>query len=248
VVGYKPSAGRVTRAGVKSVSESLDVVGGFARSVRGAALLAAVLTGDERLLPTDHDIEAPRMGLAPTPEWSEAGPATQAAWSRAVDSLAPLAICSDVALPPSFARLVALQKSVMAFEGARALAFEHLFHRAALSAPLVSLLDTGAAITGADHATNLALAHACGAQVDALFDHHDVLLAPSTLGEAPEGLADTGDPLFCRAWSLLGLPCVHLPFATGENGLPVGLQLVGRRGDDHRLLAVAHWVHERLTR
>jgi Asp-tRNA(Asn)/Glu-tRNA(Gln) amidotransferase A subunit family amidase len=247
VVGYKPSVGRVPRAGVKSVSESLDVVGGFARSVRGAALLAAVLTGDERLLPTDQGIEAARIGLAPTPDWPQAGPATQAAWSRAVDSLAPLAICTDAALPPSFARLVAWQKAVMAFDAARALAFEHRFHRAALSAPLVSLLDTGAAITGADHATNLAGAGACGAQVDALFDHHDVLLAPSTLGEAPEGLADTGDPLFCRAWSLLGLPCVHLPFTTGEHGLPVGLQLVGRRGDDHRLLAIAHWVHERLT-
>jgi Asp-tRNA(Asn)/Glu-tRNA(Gln) amidotransferase A subunit family amidase len=75
-----------------------------------------------------------------------------------------------------------------------------------------------------------------------------VLLAPSSLGEAPAGLASTGDPVFCRSWTLLGLPCVHLPFASGRNGLPVGLQLIGAYGEDHRLLVAAHWVHERLMR
>jgi Asp-tRNA(Asn)/Glu-tRNA(Gln) amidotransferase A subunit family amidase len=81
-----------------------------------------------------------------------------------------------------------------------------------------------------------------------LFRDHDVLLAPSAIGRAPAGLETTGDPLFCRGWTLPGLPCIHLPFARGRNGLPVGLQLVGRFADDHRLLAAAHWIHERLTR
>ena len=67
-------------------------------------------------------------------------------------------------------------------------------------------------------------------------------------GEAPAGIAATGDPLFCRDWTLLGLPCIHLPFSRGHLGLPMGLQLVGRRGQDHQLLACAQWVHERLTR
>jgi len=68
----------------------------------------------------------------------------------------------------------------------------------------------------------------------------------SAVDEAPEGLAHTGDPVFCRPWSLLGLPCVHLPFARGESGLPVGLQLVGRHGADDRLLAAAGWAMARL--
>jgi Asp-tRNA(Asn)/Glu-tRNA(Gln) amidotransferase A subunit family amidase len=248
VVGYKPSFGRVPRAGVKSVSESLDVVGGFARSVRGAALLGAVLTGDDRLLPHDAPIAAPRIGLAPTPEWPAADAATQAAWAQAVTALVPLTRCADADLPGSFARLVPLQQSVMAFDAARGLAHEQRRHSEQLSAPLLALLDAGAAIGGAQHAANLAEATACRVEVDALFDAHDVLLAPSTTGEAPEGLQPTGDPLFCRAWSLLGLPCVHLPFTQGPGGLPVGLQLVGRFGDDHRLLAAADWVMARLTR
>lgn len=248
VVAFKPSIGRVPRAGVKSVSESLDVVGGFARGVRGAALLGAVLTGDGRLLPAeDPSPWAPRIGLAPTPDWPQAGPDTRRAWDEALRALAPLTDCADAALPPSFARLVPLQQAVMAHEAARALAWEHRQQRERLSEPLRALLDQGAAIPGELHAAHLAEAAACAAAVDVLFERHDVLLAPSTLGEAPEGLAHTGDPLFCRAWSLLGLPCLHLPFAQGATGLPVGLQLVGRRGEDHRLLAAAQWVEARLA-
>ena len=85
-------------------------------------------------------------------------------------------------------------------------------------------------------------------RIDALFDRIDVLIAPSATGEAPVGIDATGDPLFCRGWTLLGLRCVHLPFTTGQHGLPIGLQVVGRFGDDHRLLAAAKWVHDRLLR
>jgi Asp-tRNA(Asn)/Glu-tRNA(Gln) amidotransferase A subunit family amidase len=247
VVGYKPTVGRVPRAGVKSVSETLDVVGGFARSVRGAALLGAVLTGDARLLPRDEAIATPRIGFARPPEWAEAGPDVVRAWDDARRALAPRARCADAALPTAYARLVPLQKDVMAHEAARALAFEHGLHHQRLSTPLVALLDAGAAIPGAAHAAHLSEAAAIGAAVDALFDDHDALLMPSASGEAPAGLAQTGDPLFCRAVSLLGLPCVHLPFTTGATGLPVGLQLVGRRGEDHRLLAIADWAMRHLT-
>lgn len=152
----------------------------------------------------------------------------------AVAALAPQAVaCTDAGLPADFDTLVALQKATMAHEAARALAHERLQHRAHLSPALRSLLDDGLAIDGAT-------------QADALFAQHDVLLAPSTTGTAPAGLQATGDPLFCRAWTLLGLPCVHLPFTRGANGLPLGLQLVGRHGEDHRLLAIADWAMARL--
>jgi len=150
-------------------------------------------------------------------------------------------------MPQGFGELIAMQKDVMAFEMARALSFERLRHRAGLSPQLQALLDAGMALSGAEHAALLARTADWRLRIDSLFERHDVLLTPSTMGEAPAGLEATGDPLFCRSWSLLGLPCVHLPFATGANGLPVGLQLVGRMGEDHRLLAAAHWIHERLT-
>jgi Asp-tRNA(Asn)/Glu-tRNA(Gln) amidotransferase A subunit family amidase len=246
VVGYKPSRRRVPRAGVKSLSDTLDTVGGFARSVRDVALLGAVLTGDTRLSEM-HEPAPPRIGLCRTPQWSEADADTQRVWDDATAALAPQAAgMTDVALPADLPDLVVLQKAVMAFEMARALSHERLQHRARLSERLLALLDEGMAISGEQHAANLAHTAAARRCIDTLFDRFDVLLAPSTGGEAPAGIAATGDPLFCRGWTLLGLPCVHLPFARGSQGLPMGLQLVGRRGQDHHLLAIAQWVHERL--
>jgi len=248
VVGYKPSLGRVPGAGVKSLSPSMDVIGSFGRSVRDAALLGAVLTGDLRLL-QEQAPGALRIGLFRSPWGMDADADTQAAWAEATRVLAAHSdACQDVAMPQAFDELVQLQKDVMSFEMARSLSFERLRHRDALSPQLQSLLDTGMAISGLTHAANLQRTAEWRLRTDSLFERHDVLLTPSTIGEAPKGLAATGDPLFCRSWSLLGLPAVHLPFATGHQGLPVGLQLVGRHGDDHRLLAAAHWIHERLTR
>ncbi len=247
VVGYKPSAGRVPRAGVKSLSETLDVVGGFGRSVRDVALLGAVLTGDRRLL-ADPDRTAPRIGLCPTPEWPQADADVQAAWAQALHTLGPqAALLEDAAWPAAMPDLVALQKAVMAFEMARALSHERLQHRSQLSERLRGLLDEGMAIDGEQHAANGARTAAARQLADAWFERYDLLLAPSAMGEAPAGITATGDPVFCRGWTLLGLPCVHLPFATGRHGLPVGLQLVGRAGDDQRLLAAAHWCMERLS-
>ncbi len=250
VVGYKPSVGRVPRAGIKGLSDALDTVGGFGRSVQDAALLGAVLLGDARLLDLPVPTSAPRIGLCRTPHWDQADADTRQAWDQALAVLgAAGATLADATLPPGgagHADLVDLQKALMASEMARMLAHEHLQHRAQLSPRLLDLLDAGAATTGAQHAALLAATRHARQQVDALFDQADALLTPSAMGEAPAGLDATGDPIFCRPWTLLGLPCVHLPFTTGARGLPVGLQLVGRWGDDHRLLATAAWLHQRL--
>ncbi len=247
VVGYKPSHNRVPRGGVKSLSETLDTVGGFGRNVRDVALLGAVLTGDARLAdPANFNLAAaPRIGMCQTPEWAQAWQDTRQAWALAEAALAGLT--APVTLPQELSGLVALQKQVQAHETARSLSHERLHHRERLSPPLQALIADGLAVSGEAHAHNLLLLADARHQAAALFDKCDVLMAPSTLGEAPAGLDSTGDPLFCRSWTLLGLPCVHLPFARGSTGLSVGLQLVGAYGDDHRLLAAAHWIHQRLT-
>ena len=247
VVGYKPSHNRVPKAGVKSLSETLDTIGGFARSVRDVALLGAVLTGDARLADPAafEQAAAPRIGLCQTPDWAQADSDTQAAWSQAEKVLPGHS--TPLALLPALSGLVAVQKAVQAFETARSLSHERLHHIDKLSAPLRALIADGLAISGEAHARNLQATAEARQQVQALFGPYDVILAPSSIGEAPVGLDGTGDPLFCRGWTLLGLPCVHLPFARGHNGLPVGLQLIGAFGDDHRLLAAAHWVHQRLA-
>lgn len=245
IVGYKPSLGHVTLAGIKLLSRTLDVAGGFGRCVRDAALLGAVLTGDHDLRQLDQR-STPRIGLFRSPSWPQADTDTQAAWEQAQAVLTQQAACRDVSDPAGFGDLVALQKEVMAFEMAQALSHERLVHWSGLSHQIQQLFEIGVAVTGAQHAANLALVRHWRMRAEALFEGLDVLLTPSTTGEAPAGLSATGDPLFCRSWTLLGLPAVHLPFAKGRHGLPVGLQLIGRHGSDHQLLAIADWVHQRL--
>lgn len=248
IVGYKPTIGRVSKAGVKSLSESLDTVGGFGRCVRDVSMLGAVLTGDSRLSSLPQ-VDAPRIGLCRTPEWSRADPDAQRAFDQALSVLSTTAAAmADIDLPDDLPDLVALQKVVMYFEMSRALSHERIWHRNRLSEQLQAMLDEGIAITGTEHSANLAMTAVAQRSVDALFDRFDVLVSPSATGEAPAGVDATGDPVFCRGWTLLGLPCIHLPVARGINGLPTGIQLVGRFGDDCRLLAVAEWLQNQLLR
>jgi Asp-tRNA(Asn)/Glu-tRNA(Gln) amidotransferase A subunit family amidase len=135
----------------------------------------------------------------------------------------------------------------MAFEAARSFAPERREHGDRLSPQLRALLDEGAGRAPADYLDALGLAQAGRQELAALFGRHDLILTPSAPGEAPTGLDSTGDPRCNRTWTLLGTPCVHLPTGSGEAGLPVGVQLVGRPGDDARLLASAAWVERQLA-
>ena len=131
----------------------------------------------------------------------------------------------------------------MAFEMARGYSHERLRHHDALSPVLQALLDQGAAIPGDVHAAHLATVQAWRQRVDAWFDDVDVLLTPSAPGAAPRGLERTGDPVFCRLASLMGLPALHLPLSRNAEGLPLGLQLVGPRYQDAKLLAIGRRLH-----
>jgi Asp-tRNA(Asn)/Glu-tRNA(Gln) amidotransferase A subunit family amidase len=265
VFGFKPTLGRVPRGGVKSLSETMDTLGGFGRSVGDVALLASVLCSDTRLLdlPT-LATTPPRIGLCRTPEWAQADVDVQCAWAQAEAALAPHAAslvevnwpgsgaaaeAEAITLAGDWNDLADLQKAVMSYEMARSLSHERLRHHDQLSPRLQALLAEGMGISAAEHQARLArLERLRRVADDMLFAHCEVLLAPSTLGVAPAGLNATGDPLFCRRWSVLGQPCLHIPFAQGAGGLPVGLQLIARCGADQQLLAAAQWCAERLMR
>ena len=73
------------------------------------------------------------------------------------------------------------------------------------------------------------------------------IITPAVIGEAPVGLGSTGSPVFCTIWTLCGMPAINLPLLHGPNGMPLGLQLVGPRGDDARLLRTANWLAGELT-
>ena len=246
IVGYKPTFGAIPRAGVKSLAESLDTVGGFARSVPDVALFASVLMRDPRLLNLSYDAK-PRIGMYRSLQWRHAQSETKEAFAQAAATLSRAgAHVEEVPLPPEHCMLVQLHADIMAFESSQSLAYDRLEHAAQLSPKIQAILEAGAQISAEQHINNLARAAESRARVDGWFDKYDVLLAPAASGEAPFADLGTGDPQFSRAWTLFGLPCLNLPFATGPQGLPVGLQLIGKRHDDHRTLAIAAWVHERL--
>ena len=248
VVGYKPSFGVINRAGVKPLSDTLDTIGVLARNVEDAALFAAAASGRDDLLIEQPLTQAPRVGICRSFEWPRAAPDTQAAMALAIHKLGAAGVTlTDIDLPPNFAGLVRAQLDIMTYEMARSLAHEWHAHRGRLSQKLQDLIAAGLAIPRPHYDAAVTLARNCRHMTSVLFSRVDVLLAPSTIGEAPRGLDATGDPLFNRVWTLLHTPCVHLPFAQGPNGLPVGLQAVGAIGADRHTLLCADYLLRKLA-
>jgi amidase len=247
VIGYKASYGDLDLQGVMGLAPSLDTLGLLVRDLADVQLMRSVLAGDAAGVRRRPDGNPPRIGFARTPHWREAQPATRDLLERTAGRLAAAgARVGEPELPAEFDGLADCQATVMAFEAARTRAHECIAHRERVSEAYLALYEKGRAIPYETYRTAKALAARSRAKLAELFRDFDLLLAPSAPGEAPEGLARTGDPLFNRMWTLLHVPCVTLPAGTGPQGLPLGVQLVGRFGEDAALVADAAWVEERL--
>ena len=249
VVGYKPSFGLVPRAGVKALADSLDTVGVMARNVEDAAFFIGVLT-DRRALRDIADAAPlpPRFGFCRTAMWSEAEPATVAALDRARGALlAAGALVDDIPVPDEHRGLVAAHDTIMSYEMTRALADERIRHSAQISPRLAQLFDHGMTIGADTYDAALAEAQAARLRLGEFFGGCAAIIVPAAPGEAPEGHAYTGDPVFNRSWTMLGTPAVTIPAGTGPGGLPVGIQLVGRIGDDARLMECARFAERALA-
>ena len=246
IVGYKSTQGSFDLGGVCSLSSTMDSLGFMVREPGDLHLLRKAYLGTEA--PTAWPPgEAPRIGLVRTPHWPDASPESQTLLkAMAAACEAEGAEISEIEIGPADGALTEAQKSVMAFETARARAFEFEIHRDELSDAFVSLVEEGLAVDFAKYKSALDLASVWSGRLAAVFAEVDFLLAPSAPGEAPEGLAGTGDPLFCRMWNLLRVPSITLPAGVGPNGLPLGIQLIGAIGEDDRLIRDADWVWARL--
>ena len=179
--------------------------------------------------------------------WDEAEPETVAALDHARAALERAgARVADIAVPPEHRRLTEAQQSIMGFELVRGLAYERLQHSAELSPPLAQLLDAGLTVGAPEYDAAIAADRGGAGRLDGFFGPCDAMLTPAAPGEAPRGLGYTGNPVFNRMWTLLGVPCVTLPAVWGESGLPTGIQLVGRIGGDARLMAAALFAERAL--
>jgi Asp-tRNA(Asn)/Glu-tRNA(Gln) amidotransferase A subunit family amidase len=248
IVGYKPSFGMIGRAGVKLVAESLDTIGVLARTVADAALLVGALTARGDLLTLPKIDGRLRIGICKTHDWSHTEAAVGAVLTDAERTLAAAgADLAAIDLPSGFTALHDEYDAIYGYEIVRSLTHEHRAHRRQLSARLAEMLDSGTAITAERYDRARRVTDNCRRRLADAFGACDVLLAPSTTGEAPEGLASTGSPIMNGVWTLLHAPCVSVPAGTGPRGLPIGLQVVGRVGDDARTVAAAAWIGRELV-
>jgi Asp-tRNA(Asn)/Glu-tRNA(Gln) amidotransferase A subunit family amidase len=242
-VGYKPTYGLISRIGMKIMADSLDTVGVIARTVADCALFAGAVSGRDLGDPDMKSPRPPHIGICRSPAWPAAAPETHALLDRVTAALAAAgATVTQRELPAAFNALVDAHPIVMNSESARALGWELTHHPDQISDGLRERLEWGlaqpeSAVAGA-YATFATTQNAFPAAVEGL----DVLVTPAAPGEAPKGLDWTGDPAFNSIWTSLHVPCVTVPAGTGPNGLPLGIQIVGRLGDDKAVLAWARWV------
>jgi Asp-tRNA(Asn)/Glu-tRNA(Gln) amidotransferase A subunit family amidase len=242
VVGYKPTFNDFSRVGIKMQCHSLDTLGLMARSLDDIALFrGAVLSLSP--VPIDRHVSAPRVGFCRTPIWDHAEPDTQALLEKTASALAAQgATVLDVKFGPAFDDILEDHVAISGWESTRNYADERLRNPDKLSRELTEVLNKGLAVTLERYVAAQRKSAAFKAHIDSLFDRVDVLLCPSAPGEAPKGQEFTGDPRFNSIWTLAGTPCVTLPMGTGDMGLPLGVQLVGLRHADDKLLSMAQWV------
>ncbi|MGE5172002.1 MAG: amidase [Rudaea sp.] len=258
VYGFKPTFGLISRGGVLKLSRTLDQVGVFGRSVADVALVAEQLIGWDALDPdtrprariplvavaSDEPPLPPMLAYVKGPVWDRASDETKAAFAELASVLGDRIV--EIALPDSARSALDWHRIIMEAEMAANLDLEWEQGRERISQPLRAQLGRGREVKALDYLRARARIALLNDGFEDVFERCHAIVTPATPGTAPQGLDSTGDPAFCTLWTLCGMPAISLPLMQGGNALPMGVQLVGRRGDDARLLRTARWLASRV--
>ncbi len=254
VVGYKPSFGLISRAGVLRQAPTLDQIGVFTRSVADAALLAEVMIGVD---PADPYIRpagrpalfdaanaeppvTPKLAFIKSPAWKDAEDSTKEAFAELCDFLGGR--CEDVEIASVYDEIYHWHTSILEADLAKNYAADFARAPELFSAKLTEMMTIGRGILATDYNTGIDRQREFEQGFNSLFEEFDAILTPATTGEAPVGLDTTGSPVFCTMWTFTGQPAISLPLMQGPSGMPLGVQLVGQKGDDVRLMRTAAWL------
>lgn len=255
VVGYKPTFGLISRCGALRQSPPLDQVGVFARSVEDAALMAEQMmvfdAEDSYMRPhaRPHLSQAalaeppipPRFAFLKSPAWNQAEEGTKAAFAELADFLGDR--CETIEIAPVYDEVFEWQRRVMETDLAKNFAADYARAPEQFSPQLTEMIARGRDVHAVDYNIGIDRIEQFARGFEGVFADFDAILTPATVGEAPVGLNATGSPSFCTLWTFTGMPAITLPLMQGEAGMPLGVQLVGRKGDDARLLRTAAWLN-----
>jgi Asp-tRNA(Asn)/Glu-tRNA(Gln) amidotransferase A subunit family amidase len=240
VVGCKPTQGTIPTAGIMRFSQTLDQVGCFAQTVSDAAIIAAVLGAPV----AEPDAAAPvaledlALAVVPTVEWPSAAPAARAELRSAVAALERSgARIPTLAAPLRLGEARQVLRTIMAVEAARALGSAVFGQPGLVSEQLKRFLVEGGEVSEAGYDAALVRRREIIDEFNAWIAPYDALLTLGAPDEAP-ARTGSGDPRFCTPWTLVGAPALAIPSGVGPAGLPIGVQLVAGRGNDHALMEI----------
>jgi Asp-tRNA(Asn)/Glu-tRNA(Gln) amidotransferase A subunit family amidase len=254
VYGFKPSFGLVPRNGVLKLSRTLDHLGVLARTLEDVALLAEQLVGYDARDPDtrprarmpfaatalEEPPLPPLLAFVKGPVWDRATEETREAFAELVAALGDRVV--TVELPASATEVLDWHRTIMEAEMAANLDLDWERGRERMSASLRDQLARGREVKALDYQRARACIEIVNEGFETIFERCDAIVTAAAPGTAPRGLESTGDPSFCTLWTFCGMPAISLPLMRGGNGLPMGVQLVGRRHDDARLLRTARWL------
>jgi Asp-tRNA(Asn)/Glu-tRNA(Gln) amidotransferase A subunit family amidase len=257
IVGLKPSFGAIPRVGVHPLSPSLDHVGFFARRVDDVALALSLLAGTSdadwhgRPLPAFHvdpetglsPLERPRLGIVRFRKFARAEPAQQKVFEAAIRRAREAgAVLEELPLAEFDAENWPAINTILSSEGAAIFGGLVKRYPDRTSDVLKAQVERGKAVPATDYLAAKAVQEKWRTALPKEMSGFDALLTLPAFGEAPRGLDSTGDAEYCAPWTFIGAPAVNLPAGFGPNGLPLGIQIVGRYREDLRVLRIAKWM------
>ena len=255
VVGYKPTYGLISRNGVLRTSQTLDHIGMFGRNVQDVALLAkALIKKDNQDLASIHyssenilaetkkgPLFEPKFIFYKTNHWKMIEKKSRDAFEYFIKSFKNIEVFDT---PSYFKDIHKYHQVIHETDLANNFSIYYKKFKSKLSKYMQDAISRGNKYSAKEYAEAIDFRKQSYESYKEVFEDYHGVLMPSSPGVAPKGLKSTGTAEFNKVWSYLGTPCISLPLLEGENKLPLGVQLIGDKYDDHRFLGVARWLEK----